>query len=102
MKKIILASNNKHKISEFKEVLEDYEILSLNDIGFYEDIVEDGETFSDNALIKCEAVYEFCMNYSIEGFRKSYANYMKKQESKVSDDLLRALGYSEEDIAKNY
>ena len=47
-------------------------------------------------------VYEFCMNYSIEGFRKSYANYMKKQESEVSDDLLRALGYSEEDIAKNY
>ena len=39
MKKIILASNNKHKIDEFKEVLNDYEILSLNDIGFFEDII---------------------------------------------------------------
>lgn len=60
MKKIILASNNKHKIKEFNEVLTEYEILSLNDIGFIEDIVEDGESFSDNALIKCKAVSEFC------------------------------------------
>lgn len=47
-------------------------------------------------------VYEFNMNYTIENFRKSYANYIKKQETKVSDDLLRTLGYSEEDILKNY
>lgn len=47
-------------------------------------------------------VYEFCMNYSIEGFRKSYENYLKQKESAVSDDLLRSLGYSEEDILKNY
>ena len=60
MKKLILASNNKHKIKEFNEVLTDYEILSLNDIGFYEDIVEDGVTFSDNALIKCKAVFDYC------------------------------------------
>ena len=60
MKKLILASNNKHKIKEFNEVLTDYEILSLNDIGFYEDIVEDGDTFSDNALIKCKAVFDYC------------------------------------------
>ena len=46
MKKIILASNNKHKIKEFNEVLTDYEILSLNDIGFVEDIVEDGDTLA--------------------------------------------------------
>ena len=66
MKKIILASNNKHKIKEFNEVLTDYEILSLNDIGFVEDIVEDGDTFSDNALIKCKAVYEFCKNNNLD------------------------------------
>lgn len=66
MKKIILASNNKHKIKEFNEVLTDYEILSLNDIGFVEDIVEDGDTFSDNALIKCKDVYEFCKNNNLD------------------------------------
>ncbi len=58
MEKIILASNNKHKIKEFKEML-DAEILSLEDIGFYDDIIEDGETFKDNALIKARAVDKF-------------------------------------------
>ena len=32
--KIVLASNNKHKIKEFKDILKGIEILSLNDIGF--------------------------------------------------------------------
>lgn len=56
---IILASNNQHKIKEFKEIFSDAEILSLNDIWYYEDIVEDWETFLDNALIKCRAVKQF-------------------------------------------
>lgn len=68
MKKLILASNNKHKIKEFNEVLTDYEILSLNDIGFTEDIIEDGESFADNALIKCRAVSDYCKknNYNYD------------------------------------
>lgn len=68
MKKLILASNNKHKIKEFNEVLFDYEILSLNDIGFTEDIIEDGESFADNALIKCRAVSDYCKknNYNYD------------------------------------
>ena len=56
MRKIVLASNNQHKIKEFKEMLSNYEILSLKDIGFLEDIVEDGETFLDNSLIKAKAI----------------------------------------------
>ena len=59
MRKIILASNNQHKIKEFKEIFTDAEILSLNDIWYYDDIIEDWETFLDNALIKCRAVHEF-------------------------------------------
>lgn len=59
MRKIILASNNQHKIKEFKEIFSDAEILSLNDIWYYDDIVEDWETFLDNALIKCRTVHEF-------------------------------------------
>ena len=34
--------------------------LSLNDIGFHDDIVEDGNSFAENALIKCKAVYDYC------------------------------------------
>jgi len=62
MDKIVLASNNKHKISEFKEILSDYEILSLKDIGFDEDIVEDGNSFLENAFIKTDAVSSFLKN----------------------------------------
>ena len=59
MKKIVLASNNKHKIEEVKQILDDYEILSLNDIGFTKDIIEDGKTFEENALIKAKEVHEY-------------------------------------------
>lgn len=59
MRKIILASNNQHKIKEFREIFTDAEILSLNDIWFDDDINEDWETFLENALIKCRAVREF-------------------------------------------
>lgn len=66
MRKIILASNNQHKIKEFKEIFFDAEILSLNDIWYYDDIVEDGETFLENALIKGNVVHEFLKEKWIE------------------------------------
>ena len=57
---IVLASRNKHKIGELEALLgkhiPDLKILSLDDIGFEGDIVEDGSTFSENALIKARAV----------------------------------------------
>ena len=59
MKTIILASNNKHKIQEFEEMLPDYEILTLEDVGFFDDIIEDGNTFLENSLIKARAITEF-------------------------------------------
>ena len=59
MKKIILASNNAHKIEEIKCILKNFEILSLNDIGYYDDIVEDANTFEGNALLKAKAILNF-------------------------------------------
>lgn len=56
MKKIILASDNGHKLEEirryFKEAEIPAEIIPLRDSGFSGEIVEDGETFEENALIK--------------------------------------------------
>ena len=66
MEKIVLASNNKHKISEFREILNDYEILSLNDIGFTDEIVEDGNSFLENAFIKTDAVSVFLKNKGLD------------------------------------
>lgn len=66
MKKIVLASNNKHKILEFKKILNDYEILSLDDIGFLDDIEETGETFLENALIKAKTVSDYLKSKNME------------------------------------
>ena len=53
---MILASRNKKKIKELDAILSaaipDMRILSLDDIGFTEDIEENGTTFEENALIK--------------------------------------------------
>ena len=38
MKNLILASNNAHKVEEIKQILTNYNILTLKDIGFTEDI----------------------------------------------------------------
>lgn len=59
MQKIVLASNNKHKIKEFKEILNQYEIVSLDDIGFFDEIEETGTTFEENSMIKAKAVFDF-------------------------------------------
>lgn len=57
--KIVLASRNKHKISELQALLGRYidgiELLSLDDVGFSSDIEENGSTFAENALIKARA-----------------------------------------------
>ena len=62
MENIILASNNKHKIMQFKQILNDDIIISLEDIGFYEEIEETGTTFLENALIKAKTVSEYAKN----------------------------------------
>lgn len=59
MKKIVLASNNKHKIKEFQEMLGNVEILTLNDIGFNKEIIEDGNSFLENSLIKAREVSKY-------------------------------------------
>lgn len=59
MKKLILASNNAHKVEEIKSILDDYTILTLKDINFNQEIIEDGTTFEENALIKARTICQF-------------------------------------------
>ena len=65
MEKIIIATNNKNKIKDFKEVFKNYEILSLEDVGFTEEIVEDGNTFEENATIKANTLLNFLKEKNI-------------------------------------
>ncbi len=56
--KLILATGNKGKLREFKEILEPlgYEILSQGELGLDLDVEETGETFEENAFLKADAV----------------------------------------------
>ena len=58
--KLILASNNKDKLREFKEILEPlgYEIRSQREEGINIEAEETGETFFENSAIKARAVYD--------------------------------------------
>lgn len=58
MNKIIFATSNAGKMREIREILKDLnvEILSMKEAGIDVDIVEDGKTFEENALIKARAI----------------------------------------------
>ncbi len=59
MQKVILASGNKHKLEEIQEILKDYrlELETMHDAGLVDyEIIEDGDTFEANSLIKAKAV----------------------------------------------
>ena len=60
--RVILASNNKGKIAELKEILSPlgYEIISQSEAGFNFSAEETGTTFEENAKIKAKAIYDKC------------------------------------------
>ncbi len=55
--KIVLATGNKGKLREFKQMCQD-EVLPFSELLGDFDIVEDGDTFAANALIKARTIYE--------------------------------------------
>ena len=57
-KRIIFATGNAHKMVEIKSILKDLgmPIYSMKEVGINIDIVEDGTTFEENALIKARAI----------------------------------------------
>jgi XTP/dITP diphosphohydrolase len=61
-KQIIFATGNQDKMREIREIYSDldYEILSMKEAGIQVDIVEDGQTFEENAMIKAKAVAGCC------------------------------------------
>lgn len=63
MIKIVLATNNAHKVSEFKSCFAqkgiDAEIIPISQTGFKGEIVEDADTFEGNAYIKAKALCDF-------------------------------------------
>lgn len=66
---IIYGTGNEGKLNQVKSYFEinkvNMEILSLKDIGFSGDIIENGKTFEENSMIKAETIKNFCVKNSI-------------------------------------
>ena len=67
MKKIVIASSNKHKVSEISSKIQPFfdEILSLEDFPKIGEIIEDGNTIEENSFIKSRACFNFSKIASI-------------------------------------
>ncbi len=59
-KRIVFATGNKDKMKEIRMIMEDLKlpILSMKEAGVEKEIIEDGTTFQENALIKAKAIAE--------------------------------------------
>lgn len=53
--RLVIASNNQHKLREIAEIFTSFEVISQREAGFDVDVEETGETFAENALLKARA-----------------------------------------------
>ena len=62
MNKIIFATSNEGKMKEVRSILEDLgmEVLSMKEAGIHVEVVEDGTTFEENAVIKAVEIAKVC------------------------------------------
>ena len=62
MKQMIVATKNMGKVREIESIIQDenFQIITMKEAGIDADIVEDGTTFEENALIKARAVAKLC------------------------------------------
>jgi len=56
--KLVLATSNKGKVREIKAMCEDFEVVPYTELIDEFEIVEDADTFKDNALLKAHAVFK--------------------------------------------
>lgn len=67
MKKVLIASNNEHKVIEIRDILSKYnfDVLSLNEAHIDIEVEEDGATFMENAYKKASEIYNTCSDYMV-------------------------------------
>lgn len=85
MKKLVVASNNAHKIGEIREILKEdnIQVFSLKDLGIDIDVVEDGDTFMENAYKKAKEIYDYIVENKL-------GDYMvMSDDSGLSVDILK-------------
>ncbi len=80
MKKIIFATGNEGKMKEVRMILADlnFQVLSLKEMDIDIDIVEDGETFEENAIIKAKTIMELTNEIVLADDSGLEVDYMNK------------------------
>ena len=63
--KLVLATSNKGKVREIQALCEDYEVVPYSELIDEFEIIEDADTFQDNALIKARAVFNALENKDV-------------------------------------
>lgn len=67
---IIYGTSNKNKVASMRKILEENnanaQLYTLADIGFNQEIIEDGSTFEENSRIKADAIKKFCNENNIK------------------------------------
>ena len=79
MEEVIIASANKHKLEEIKSILTDYKVISMEEAGFVDDIVEDGKSFEENALIKARAIMKITGEVTMADDSGLEIDYLNKE-----------------------
>lgn len=68
--KILYGTGNKNKVEAMKKIIEvhgfDAELYTIKDIGYDQDVEENGKTFEENSEIKARAIEEFCITNNIK------------------------------------
>ena len=81
MKKIIFATGNQDKMREIREILADIdaEVVSMKEAGIHADIVEDGSTFEENAVIKAKTICELTGEITLADDSGLEIDYLNKE-----------------------
>ena len=81
MKKIIFATGNQDKMREIREILADMdvEVVSMKEAGIHADIVENGSTFEENAVIKARTICEMTGEITLADDSGLEIDYLNKE-----------------------
>ena len=80
-RKVIFATSNEGKMKEVRAILEDLgmEVLSMKEAGIHVDVVEDGTTFEENAVIKATEIQKVCGEIVLADDSGLEVDYLNKE-----------------------
>jgi XTP/dITP diphosphohydrolase len=107
--RIVFASNNQNKFREIQGLIPHHiQLLTLDDIGFFDDIEETGNTLEENSLLKAKTIFDFCQIPTIADdtglevyaldmapgvFSARYAGEQKSSEDNIDKILTQILNH---------